>query len=140
VNSRYLALILILVGMVLIFLTPHEGKVSWKEFDRGVELSKASGKYMLIYFHSETCSVCKAMDREVLSDKKIVNFIELNFIPVKVDANAENSKRFMHLFKDRNESLVVPFFIIMSPDGKVMGYRVGYVPKEEFFNFIRDMK
>lgn len=61
-------------------------------FDRSGTMSKAldkaksTGKYMFLDFYTDYCPPCKIMDKEVFGNRELANYLNENFINVKVNA------------------------------------------------------
>ena len=61
-------------------------------FDRSGHMStaldkaKASGKYIFLDFYTDYCPPCRVMDKEVFGNRDLANYLNDNFINVKVNA------------------------------------------------------
>ena len=53
--------------------------------DTGIIESKNLSKPIFLYFRSETCYWCKKFEEEALSDKKIIDILNNNFVIVSID-------------------------------------------------------
>ncbi|MFZ4620370.1 MAG: thioredoxin family protein [Bacteroidota bacterium] len=58
----------------------------WKKFDEGLKLSKLSGKKVLVDVYTDWCSWCKKMDANTYSDKTVSEYLEKNFVIIKLNA------------------------------------------------------
>jgi thiol:disulfide interchange protein DsbD len=60
--------------------------IKWEtNFDDAVVLSKQSGKPILVDIWAEWCTACLEMEETTWKDKKLIEYINTNFIPVKLD-------------------------------------------------------
>ena len=70
---------------------PGTTKVQWqKSLKSAQKLALQQDKPMMIVFGATWCTYCHKLDRETLADKRIVSFIEREFIPVHLDFDKES--------------------------------------------------
>ncbi len=107
-------------------------EISWLEWDKSVFVkAKKDKKPVLLNISAVWCHWCHTMSRETYSNVKIAEFINKNFIPIKVDTD----KR-----PDINERYNVggwPTTAILAVDGEVVSAAT-YVPPENMVKFLED--
>ena len=65
-------------------------KIMWQKYTHSAfVVSRQTEKPILIYLSAEDCVFCKKMNEETLVDERVIKFINLYFIPVKVMASEE---------------------------------------------------
>ncbi len=94
--------------------------------DTGINEAKDLGKPIFLYFRSETCYWCKKFEEEALSDKRVIDILNKNFVIISIDT-----------FKQKNVSnnlgvRSTPFMIFFTKDGEEILRIPGYVPTDEF--------
>lgn len=94
--------------------------------DTGISEAKNLGKPIFLYFRSETCYWCKKFEEEALSDKRIIDILNNNFVIVSIDT-----------FKQKNVAKILgvrstPFIIFFTKDGEEISRIPGYIPADEF--------
>jgi len=129
------------IGTILIFLgvfwensnshTDGEfislGKVTfYTSLDPGVKEAVNQSKPIFLYFRSETCYWCIKFEEEALSDKRIVEILNNNFVLISIDT-----------FKQKNVSAnlnvrTTPYMIFFTQDGEEISRIPGYLPADEF--------
>lgn len=73
-----------------------------------------SGKLVLLHFWTTTCGPCKQLERDVFSQPQIGDFLDQNFVPVKVDADQAPALASAYSI-DR-----VPTDVVLTPQGNVV--------------------
>jgi len=91
--------------------------------------AKASGRNVLLAFHSPGCPPCAAMDRTVLRSEAVRDAMA-SFVPVRIDAweSPDVSKRY--------QVFATPTYVIARPDGTPMSAAHGFLSEEEFVSFL----
>ena len=100
--------------------------MKWHSFDDGMELGKAQGKIVFVFFWADWCTYCHTMDRETFHNQTVVDLLDRNFIAVKVDSDRE--QKLSNLFRIRG----LPDNWFFSKSGSVLGHRPGYIPADTF--------
>ncbi|MFQ6007944.1 MAG: thioredoxin family protein [Candidatus Zixiibacteriota bacterium] len=125
-------------------------EIHWLSYDVGLEKAKANQKHIFIDFTAKWCGWCKKMDRETFSKPEIIQMINDNFIPVKVDGD---SKRELNIdgYKITERNLTryefgvrgYPSFWFLKPDGSKLGVIRGYRTPDymmEALTYIKERK
>ena len=94
--------------------------------DSGINEAKNLSKPIFMYFRSETCYWCLRFEEEALSDTRVVEILNNNFVLISID-----------VFEQKNASLNLgvrstPYMIFFTKDGEEMIRIPGYLPTEEF--------
>jgi len=55
------------------------------DLDQAFALAKQEGKPVIADFYADSCGACQLLDDETLSDPKVKQVLEENFVPVKLD-------------------------------------------------------
>ena len=63
----------------------------WNSFDAGLELAKINHKKILVDVYTDWCGWCKRMDEEVYSDPRVKEYLEKNFVLIKMNAEAKGT-------------------------------------------------
>lgn len=85
--KRYFLLILILCFTSISLAKGPQ----WKKFDEGLSQAKKSGKKILVDVYTDWCSWCKKMDANTYADKKVMEYLNKNFVVIKLNAEANET-------------------------------------------------
>lgn len=112
--------------------------INWLSYTEGLALAENENKYVLIYFYTDWCSWCKKMDKEVFSDKEIIETMSQNFVSIRINTEAES--KVVENGKEITERELaklyqvsgVPAIWFLESDRKRIAPLPGYVPPQQF--------
>jgi len=105
--------------------------VSWLGYDEGMALGKQEGKKILLHFYADWCGYCKKMNKEIFSQSDAADFINQNFIPIRV--NSDNEVQLAQAY--RVSGLPTTWFLDKNGEGILS--IPGYIPKEMFVSYMK---
>lgn len=103
------------------------GKVTFHtSLDQGIKEAVNQSKPIFLYFRSETCYWCIVFEKEALSDNRIVEILNNNFILISTD-----------VFEQKNVAAnlnvrTTPYMIFFTENGDEISRIPGYIPADEF--------
>lgn len=138
---------LILLGFIFsLGLTAQGQEIKWMKFEEAIEANSKDPKMVLVDVYTDWCGWCKKMDKETFTDPKVIEHINANFYPVKL--NAENTKRsFEFMGKKYNESQMAaamrvrsyPNFVIIEPNLQNIAQLPGYRTPDQFLTGLDEL-
>ncbi len=101
------------------------------DFEAAMATARKDHKSVLLAFHSKNCPPCVSMARTVLNEPAVEQRLK-DFVPVHVDLfeRVDLGTRF--------NVIGTPTYIVLSPEGKVLAERIGYIPIKDFIAFLSD--
>lgn len=106
-----------------------EQPLTWSsDLNKAKEQAKQSNKLVLIFFHSNQCSGCKAMIAKTLPDPKVSKYIEKMLVPVAFEVSDPRSEE----LKKQYGFEWTPTFIVADGNGTEVYRWVGYLPPGDF--------
>jgi thioredoxin-related protein len=126
-----IALILILFVSACKASKPSS-KIEWKSYEEAINEGKRSGKPVFILFSSRYCPMCERLEQEVLESSEILEILNGQFIPTKVEA-------------ERTPELTMHFRIVGFPTiwvykkGHLYGPIIGYVSSSMLKEFLLEV-
>lgn len=67
-----------------------EKKVKWYTWEEAIAANKENPKKIMVDVYTTWCGPCKMMDRNTFENKKVADYINANFYPVKLDAEGKD--------------------------------------------------
>lgn len=124
--------------------------IEWLTYEEGLKAAEETGKHIVIDFSTAWCGYCKKMDRETFTNSKVIDLINKDFIPVRIDGDSRrqiNLEGFItterNLTKKEYGVRGFPTFWFLESDGAKIGAQPGYQPPAQFLsllNFVKDRK
>jgi len=92
-------------------------------------------KTMIIFFHTDTCPVCKHLRDTTFKDERVQEKLQSDYVAVSVDMSDKTDKK-IDALKQMFEIFGPPGFVFIGPDGKELkdDKFYGYQEPEEFFD------
>lgn len=117
---------------VYFFVTrPAAAPPGWgTDFDSAMREAGASGKNVVVAFHSEGCPPCAAMERTVLRSDVVRTALD-KFIPVRVDVTHPSESAARYLVEG------TPTYLVLSPNWRLLGRAVGYQSEEAMLRLLQ---
>lgn len=127
-----------------------EEGIQWMSLDKAIPLAKKENKHVFIDFSTSWCGYCKKMDKEVFTQQSVIDLLNNDFIPVRVNGEG---KELLEIdgYKITERELTTrefgvrgyPTFWFLTPDGKKLTNFSGYRPADYMsaaLTFIKDYK
>ncbi|MEN8244594.1 MAG: thioredoxin family protein [Thermodesulfobacteriota bacterium] len=126
-------LVLLFIGQLLP-VQAGTGGVSWLPYDEGMTLGKSQKKKVFINFFATWCSFCKMMDTKTFKDAAVIDYLNANFITVKVDVDQERDVAAQYNISP------LPDMWFISEKGEAIGNKPGYISAEEMLPVLKFIK
>lgn len=114
----------LLMGGLLVWLgTAHGGDptIQWrKDYNAARREAIEKGKPLFLDFGTEECYHCRRLDQLTFRDAHVVQMLNENFVPLKIDANREPA------LTQALRIQAYPTMILAGNDGKILGVLEGF--------------
>ena len=127
----FLSIILFMVCMFLPVQGLTAEKIDFITYDKGIKLVESLNKKAFIDFHAAWCKYCIKMEKEVFTNKEIIEYLNDNFISITVDTEKEEKIASEYKIKG------LPQLYFLLEDGSPIKYRPGFVEVEELLQVLK---
>lgn len=63
--------------------------IQWQPYDTGIKMIKEQNKKGFLHFYTDWCTYCKIMNKQTFVDPKIIDYLNNNFISIRVNADKQ---------------------------------------------------
>jgi len=71
------------------------GSINWMTFEEAMAAADRNPKKIFVDVYTDWCGWCKEMDKTTFRDKKVADYINQNFYPVKFDGEYKGTVRYL---------------------------------------------
>lgn len=101
-------------------------------FDEALKAAKQEKKLVFIDFYTDWCGPCKKMAKEVFPQKMVGDFMNVEFVSLKLNAEQEGKE-----LAARYNVNAYPTFVILDTEGKVVGELKGAMDGQAFIQKLK---
>jgi len=130
---NFLLIVLTLLVTTNVFAGGKKVKFKKGTLEKIQKIAKKKNKIIFIDFYADWCGPCKRMDKDVLSQKEVINFFNSNFVNYKL--NVDGKYAFIHKINYEVDSL--PTYVWIKPNGEVIVKYKGTCSKRIFMSQAR---
>ncbi|MFO7810684.1 MAG: cytochrome c biogenesis protein CcdA [Candidatus Delongbacteria bacterium] len=110
--------------------------------DRAVGRIGGTNKLVMVDLWAEWCSNCLELDKKTWSDPQVADFVQNNFIPLKLDftkKDSDFSRNFIEKFKDHGATNL-PLILFIDHEGKVVDKMLGFIDADRMLDRLKNIK
>jgi len=117
----------LIVGVLaLMAFTAGSGFARGDDFNDGLKRARTEDKAIVLYFFSQYCGYCAAMDRDVLAERDIAATMKKDLVFLRVDADKRSDLARRYGIRG------YPTTALLEPSGKSIIRVPGYLGKKEY--------
>jgi len=105
--------------------------IKWYSYDEGMAFGKKEGKKVFLHFYANWCFYCIKMAKETFKDPFVVNYLNKNFISIRVNTDMERKLASDYYVKG------LPSTWFIAENGEKISDRPGYIPPEMLVNMLK---
>ncbi len=96
---------------------------------------KASDQMLMLFVdvYADWCGPCKVMDREVYTDPSVADYMNANYVSVRMDGETDYGR----IYASEQKLEGYPSMFIFSDDGERVSRIMGFTPPEELISSLR---
>ncbi len=120
-----LSIALVLVTLLGANLEPaagryNTGQIKWMTYNAASKQAD-NGRKFFFYFHADWCAYCDKLEKNAFANTEIVNYINTNYTPVRIDS--EKEKKLAARYGVRG----LPYLQFGTAKGEVIARWPGYI-------------
>jgi len=126
-------LLFISLGLIHVASATHaiSNEIQWQTYQNGITSAQSEGQKIFLHFFASWCGYCKIMDQKTFKDASVVQYLNENFIPIKVETDQQRELAIQY----RVTGLPSNWFL--QTDSEKIANRPGYISPEEMFSFLK---
>lgn len=131
IRTAGLVILLLLVSDAALAGKKSEGLIKWHSFDSAQQQENAEKRKFMVFFHADWCAYCHKLEKNAFSNQEIADYINTNFVPVKVDTMKESQTAAR--FGVRG----LPDIRFLTPEGEGIAKIPGYVENKQLLTLLK---
>ena len=140
IYSGNYAVLKVTSGLIESYLPPSKSDDNWiEDLDQAYLEAKESNKPIFVDFTGYTCTNCRYMEINIFEDQNVKSLFE-NFILTKLytDGKEKKHRKYRELEINRFQTAALPFYVILTPDDRIIRTFPGYDPNvNNFIDFLK---
>ena len=108
--------------------TSASDKINWQSYEQGLALAKQEGKKIFVHFYADWCAYCEKMEKETLKNSAVIDYLNQNFIPVRVNSDKDRDLARNYYIRG------LPSTWFVSETGEKISSLPGYISAEMLLN------
>lgn len=126
-------IIFLFLGLIHISIAGNvvSSEIKWASYQDGISSAKTEGKKIFLHFYASWCGYCKVMDQKTFKDIAVIQYLNENFIPIRVDSDQQKELAVQYGVR----GLPTNWFLQM--DGERIANRPGYISPEQMIGFLQ---
>lgn len=105
--------------------------IEWKSYTIGMDAAKNNNKMIFLHFYAKWCGYCEKMEKESFQDDSISEYLNDNFISIRVDIDEEqNIAEIYNVF-------ALPTTYFFTSSGEKLGPVPGYISKDRLLTMLK---
>ena len=118
---RYFFILLLIFGC-------NSQKLNWYKGSLEDAFALSDDKIIMIDFYTDWCAPCKLLDSDTFTNEEVIQYVDNNFIPIKINAESEYGMPLYEKFKGTG----YPMIIFLDKEKNEIDRFYGFYPPNDF--------
>ena len=130
-NLTLLAMAIFCMVLLGFSTTSASDEIKWHSYNQGLALAKQEEKKIFVHFYADWCAYCKKMENETLKNPAVIDYLNQNFIPVRVNSDKDRDLARNYYIRG------LPSTWFVSETGEKISSLPGYISAEMLLNALK---
>ena len=99
--------------------------IEWHNYQNGMERGKFEKKKVFLHFYADWCMYCKKMDQSTFKDPDVIDALNQDFIPIRVNTDLDPETASLYGVKP------IPDTWFIYENGQPIGNRPGFISVDQ---------
>jgi thioredoxin 1 len=108
-----------------------QNMIEWQPYSSGMDSAKNNNKAIFLHFYAKWCGYCAKMEKESFQDDSIAEYLNENFISIRVDVDKEQN------IAEKYGLFALPTTYFFSSSGEKLGSVPGYLSKDRLMTILK---
>ena len=127
--------VFLLISLIF-FFSDNSGNIDWLNYNEALNKAKQKNKPIMLYIHNKWVANNKIANKTLFSNDSVVNIINKNFIPAKIDFNKKEDKE---LLKKRYNVDFSNYTLVLDKYGRSLSFLDNSWSSSMFINFAEEV-
>ena len=105
--------------------------IEWQPYSNGMDSAKNNNKSVFLHFYAKWCGYCAKMEKESFQDDSIAEYLNENFISIRVDVDKEQN------IAEKYNVFALPTTYFFTSNGEKLGSVPGYISKDRLMAMLK---
>ena len=108
-----------------------QSSIEWQPYSNGMDSAKNNKKSVFLHFYAKWCGYCAKMEKESFQDNSIAEYLNENFISIRVDVDKEQN------IAEKYNVFALPTTYFFTSSGENLGSVPGYISKDRLMAMLK---
>ena len=129
----YLRMLAVTLIIIIAGVAAASESINWRTYEEGMALSKIEKKKVFLHFYADWCGFCRKMANTTFKDSALIEYLNENFMPVRVDTDREPQTA-------GNYGVAgLPFTIFLTEMGEPIFSAPGYISTDVLMSMLKEI-
>lgn len=105
--------------------------IDWLSYENGLSRMRSESKKVFLNFYADWCHYCKTMDKKTFTDEKVIDYLNRNFVSVRV--NSDQNRKLAANFNVQG----LPMSFFLTEEGDNIGGQPGYIAPDQLLPLLK---
>lgn len=130
-NLKRIQMTILILTICLTSCNVYSDKIDWHSYNEGLAMAKTSDKKVFLHFWTSWCGYCTKMTTETFSDSAVTDYLNENYISIKINTDKEKALAAKYKVKG------LPTSWFLTDKGEPITSLGGYLPPDKLLPILK---